>query len=86
MDTYCSSLKAQIKNRTCQCGFYSPSVKSNKEHKESKCCLEGELIPADFEEEETEAEAVVTNSNGDDLMPILSFDSVNNHSIRYLPN
>ena len=86
IDSYCPSVKSQIKNRTCQCGFYSPSIKANKEHKESNCCVDGELLDDDFEEEDDESEAILSGRNNDDLCPILSFDTENNHSIRFLPN
>lgn len=85
-DSYCPSVKLQINNRTCQCGFYSPSIKANKEHKESNCCIDGELLVADFEEDDPESEAVFSGCNNEDVCPILSFDTENNHSIRFLPN
>uniref|UniRef100_A0A914YUA1 Uncharacterized protein n=1 Tax=Panagrolaimus superbus TaxID=310955 RepID=A0A914YUA1_9BILA len=86
IDSYCPSVKLQINNRTCQCGFYSPSIKANKEHKESNCCIDGELLVADFEEDDPESEAVFSGCNNEDVCPILSFDTENNHSIRFLPN
>uniref|UniRef100_A0AC34G3Y8 Uncharacterized protein n=1 Tax=Panagrolaimus sp. ES5 TaxID=591445 RepID=A0AC34G3Y8_9BILA len=89
MDSYCPSVKKVVKSRTCQCGYYSPSLKSNKSHKESLCCVEGELSLSDFEEEDKPLDVFKEFSITDtqsEVFPIFSYDSVNNHSIRFLPN
>uniref|UniRef100_A0A914QYW6 Uncharacterized protein n=1 Tax=Panagrolaimus davidi TaxID=227884 RepID=A0A914QYW6_9BILA len=78
-----------VQSRTCQCGFYSPSLKANKSHKESLCCIEGELSLSDFEEEDDELLNLFKDlsvTDKDEVFPILSYDTVSAHSVRFLPN
>uniref|UniRef100_A0AC35FJN0 Uncharacterized protein n=1 Tax=Panagrolaimus sp. PS1159 TaxID=55785 RepID=A0AC35FJN0_9BILA len=85
MDSYCPSLDdVKIKQRTCECGYYSSSAKSNKEHKASLVCLEGQ-IPSEEEDNALDnddfLDVVMEELNLDDSLPIVAYDTVN--SIRF---